>query len=225
VSNVLDYGVNGQQPSRVGGTGTAIKYFPRLLGINGAIIGSAGLGGVSGSSVAAPLFGTSPATPSTTNASGALFLPAANSYNGQLFNILAVGNIGNDSGDPSATVNVILQAVTGRLTAPVYTTIASTSALVPGFQPDPFMLDVQLFGDATSGILSGYYTAMLGTTVHSTSGTSGSVATDVAITGLDFLNGNPNLQQGAVLGFVVGVQFGTSDPTNKASLFEFTVES
>ncbi len=93
MSNIYDFGVNGLFPSKVGGTGTAKKYFPRLLGITGTTIGASGLGGVSGSSVAAPLFGSAPATPSASNAVGALFLPAQNTNNGQQMDFLVTGNL------------------------------------------------------------------------------------------------------------------------------------
>lgn len=161
MSNVLDFSVNGSFASKVGGTGATVKYFPRLLGINGTTIGSAGLGGVSGSSVAAPLFGTSPATPSSTSAIGALFLPAQNVFNGQQFNVLATGSFGNDTGDPSGTVTVQLYVVTGTLTAPIYTSVATTSTMTPsGFGiVNSWALDVNLYGDSGSGMLGGSYIA------------------------------------------------------------------
>jgi len=225
MSNTLDFSVNGQLASKVGGTGTTIKYFPRLVGISGTTIGSAGLGGVSGSSVVGPLYGNSPSTPSSTSAVGALFIPAANVYNGQQMNIVISGNVGSDTGDPSGTVNVQVQAVTGALLAPTYTTIASTSALALTFaSAEPWLFDITMIGDTSSGILVGNYTSMLGNTLHTTSGTVAAAALDNVIAKLDFANGNPALQQGAVFGLVVGVTFGTSDASNKATLSQFTVE-
>jgi hypothetical protein len=223
MSNIYDYGVNGLFPSKVGGTGVAVKYFPRLVGISGTTIGSAGLGGVSGSSVSAPLFGTSPSTPSATSAVGALYLPAQSTNNGQLLNIIVVGSFGNDTGDPSGTVNVKLYGVTGKLLAPVYTALASTGAVTPSALGivNSWALSVELYGDSGSGILGGSYAAYQnGALVNSTV-----KSTDTTISGLDFLNGNAALQQGAVLGFVVGVTFGTSDASNTASMFEFAIES
>ena len=225
MSNTLDFSANGILGSKVGGTGTTIKYFPRLVGISGTTIGSAGLGGVSGSSVAAPLFGTAPSTPSTTSAVGALFVPAASVYNGQQINVLVSGNVGSDTGDPSGTVNIQLQVVTGSLLAPTYTTICSTSALALTFaSAEPWFIEANLIGDTASGILVGNYTAMLGNTLHTTSGTVAAAPLDNVVAGLNYSTGNPLLQQGAVFGLVVGVTFGTSDASNKASLFEFTVE-
>lgn len=214
MSNVLDFGVNGFNPSTVGGTGTAIKYFPRPL----PGFANQGQGGPGNAF---------PATPSTTSAVGALWLPAQNVFNGQQLSLLASGNVGSDTGDPSGTVNIQVQAVTGTLSAPVYTTLGSTSALAPTYPAaEPWLIQMELVGDDTSGLLVGYYTAMLANVVHTTSGTTGAVAIDNTITGLKFNAGaGLALQQGAVLGFVVGVTFGTSDASNKAKLFEFTIES
>ena len=223
MSNIYDFGVNGSFASKVGGTGVAVKYFPRLLGINGTTIGSAGLGGVSGSAVAAPLFGNAPATPSATSAIGALYLPAQNTNNAQQLNILATGTFGNDTGDPSGNVTVKLYGVTGKLGAPTYTALASTGALTPSALGivNSWALSVEVYGDSGSGILGGSYSAYQnGALVNSTP-----KSTDTTISGLDFLNGNANLQQGAVLGFVIGVTFGTSDASNTASLFQFGIES
>ena len=87
MSNVLDFQVSGSSPSTVGGLGTTVKYFPRLLG---------------------PSIGVAPSTPSSTSAAGVLMLPAQNVYNGQLLNVIASGSFGNDSGDPSGTITVQL---------------------------------------------------------------------------------------------------------------------
>lgn len=206
MSNVLDFGVNGQFASKVGGTGTTVKYFPRPLG---------------------PSIGVAPSTPSVTSAVGALLLPAANVFNGQQFNVLASGTFGSDSGDPSATVTVTLSAVTGSVLAPVYTPIATTIGIVPFFPSEPWALDVSLVGSSqpagvnsgANGILIGNYQASARLSV-----TAPTILTTI-VSGLDFSKGNPLLAQGAVLGFVVGVTFGTSDATNTASLNEFTIES
>lgn len=201
MSNVLDFSVSGQFPSKVGGTGTAIKYFPRPLGAS---------------------IGVAPSTPSSVNASGALLIPGQNVYNAQQMNVLVTGSFGSDTGDPSGTVNIGLYAVTGSLTAPTYTALATTTAQTPLFGAAyPFLLDVTLAGDSNSGILQGDYIAIVRNAfVHSTP-----AVLDNTITGLNFNTGNPLLSQGAVFGLVVGVTFGTSDATNTASLFEFTVES
>lgn len=222
MSNIYDFGVNGSLPSKVGGLGATVKYFPRLLGVNGTSIGSAGLGGVSGSSVAAPLFGTSPATPSSSSAVGALYLPAQNDSNGQQISVIASGSIASDNPDPSSTVTVQLYVVTGSLLKPTYTSIATTGAITPNYIVEPWGLEANLLGvsvNGANGLLVGSYSATKNGSI-----TAPTTVTTV-VTGLDFNAGNPALQQGAVLGFVIGVTFGTTDANNGASLYEFTIES
>jgi hypothetical protein len=207
MSNVLDFGVNGQFGSKVGGLGTTVKYFPRPLG---------------------PSIGVAPSTPSANSAVGALLLPAANVFNGQLFDVIASGYIGSDSGDPSGTATVQLYAVTGTISAPVYTSIATTGAITPFFAIEPWTISASLVGASVppvspvttfNGLLVGNYQA-------STRGTATTLTiVTTVIAGLDFNVGNVLLAQGAVMGFVVGVTFGTSDATNKATLTEFTIES
>jgi len=201
MSNVLDFGVNGQFGSTVGGLGTSVKYFPRPLG---------------------PSIGVAPSTPSSSSGIGSLFLPAQNVFNGQQFSVLASGSFGNDSGDPSGTVTVQLYAVTGTLVNPTYTSIGTTGAITPFFTVQPWGIAANLLGASkagANGLLVGSYEAYTRGSV-----TAPTTVTNI-VTGLDFNAGNPALQQGAVLGFVVGVTFGTSDATNTASLLEFTIES
>jgi hypothetical protein len=201
MSNVLDFGVVGAFPSKVGGTGTAVKYFPRPLG---------------------PSIGVAPTTPSSTSAAGALLLPAANVYNGQQISVLASGSFGSDTGDPSGTVTVKLYGVTGSLTSPVYTALAATTAFVPTFAAaESWAIEATLYGDSNSGVLGGSYSSY----VQGALNNSSPKTSDSVISGLNFNTGNPALAQGAVLGFVVGVTFGTSDASNTASLFQFTIES
>jgi len=201
MSNTLDFQVSGAFQSKVGGTGTGVKYFPRPLG---------------------PSIGVAPATPSATSAAGALFLPAQNVYNGQQFDVLVSGTFGNDSGDPSGVVTINLYAVTGTFANPTYTNIATTGNMVPFYQIQPWGISANLVGASVNGanglLIGAYQSYQRGAVTAPTTVTS-------IITGLDFNAGNPALQQGAVLGFVVGVLFGTSDATNAAGLTEFTIES
>jgi hypothetical protein len=139
-----------------------------------------------------------------------------------MFEVLVGGIIGSDTGDPSGTATVALYAVTGTKSAPVYTSIATTLTITPFYSNEVFMLSASLIGASLSGangLLIGSYQAAgrAGVTVPT-------VLTTV-VAGLDFNAGNPLLAQGAVLGFVVGVTFGTSDASNVATLTEFTIES
>ncbi len=201
MSSPLDFfGVNGLNPTKVGGTGTSVKYFPRLLGSS---------------------IGAVPVTPSSTSAVGALLVPAGGVYNSQQLEVLATGTFGNDTGDPSGTVNIKLYVVTGSTTVPVYTAVASTGALTPSAIGivNSWALDVKLYGSDAGGILGGSYQALQnGALVNSTPKSS-----DTTVSGISFNAGNANLGQGAAFGLVVGVTFGTSDASNTASMFQFSV--
>ena len=201
MSNVLDFQVSGSSPSSVGGLGTSVKYFPRLLG---------------------PSIGVAPSTPSSSSAAGALMLPAQNVFNGQQFNVLASGSITDAAGDPSSTVTIQLFAVTGTFAVPVYTSLATTGAITVSYPNEPWALNAELVGVSVSGangLLIGNYQALKNGSV-----TAPTTVTSV-VTSLDFNAGNPLLQQGAVLGFVVGATFGTTYAGNIARLNEFTIES
>ena len=204
MSDVLSFQVSGSNPSKVGGTGTTVKYFPRPLG---------------------PSIGVAPATPSSTSAVGALLLPAQNVFNGQSFTINVAGSVGAESGDPSGTVHVDLYAVTGSVSSPTYTALGGTATLTPTRLQESFSLEFKLSGDTVSGFLTGQYSGIFNGAYSNTAGTTNWVILANNISGLDFNVGNSALAQGAVLGFVVGVTFGTSDATNTASLYQFGIKS
>lgn len=220
----ISFGVSGVKPSKVGGIGLKVKYFPRLS-----------------SPTANPIFGAItpsgvflqpsqiPPLPSSQNATGALLLPASGRYEGQWFNVLAGGSFGNDTGDPSGTVQVKLYAVTGSTFAPIYTVISSTTAFIPqSGTPNSWAINASLFGESGSGFLGGYYTALVNGAFNNNAIPK---QVDSIISGLNFLTGslfgssNQSLGQGVVVGFAVGVIFGTSDATNTASLFQFDINS
>ena len=202
MSSPLDFfGCNGLNPSKVGGLGATVKYFPRLLGSS---------------------IGAVPTTPSSTSPVGMLAVPSNGPYNGQQVTVVATGNFGNDTGDPSGTVAIQLYVVTGTLAAPLYKSVASTGSLTPSAIGivNSWALNVSLYGDSSSGILGGSYSAYQnGALVNSTP-----KSTTTTISGIDFSgNGIVALGQGTAYGLVVGVTFGTSDASNKASLFQFSV--
>jgi hypothetical protein len=219
-----DFGVSGLFPSKLGGTGTTIKYFPRLLG---------------------PSIGASPATPSATNATGALFIPPASVLNGQLFNVVAVGEFGNDTGDPSGTVNIQIRAVTPNATTgsytvnPIYTTLASTGLLVPSPLGivNTWAFRMQLYGSSLSGIVGGSYNAYVDGQLVTTPAAKSNVSTDTTLSGINFAGGSVpaslssatggpgTVGAQAPFGLVVGVTFGTSDATNTASMYEFMIST
>ena len=192
---VYDFGVNGGNASKVGGTGTGVKYFPRLIG---------------------PSINVAPVTPSTTSAVGSLFVGGPR-FNSQIFELFAAGTTGPETGDPSGTVTVQVYAVTGSLASPTYTSIGTTGAVTPlvGAAQDWSMKFTLLMG--ASGTLGGVYSVIKnGVPVAA-------AATTNVVSGLNVKSGNSGLN-GATVGFVVGVTFGTSDATNAASLFQFIIE-
>jgi hypothetical protein len=206
---VQDFGVNGAFPSTVGGTGTSVKYFGR----NAAF--------------AAGATWTSPATPSSTNANGAMIVPADLKLNGQLMEIVASGAFLPSSAITSSeTVTVTVYAVTGTLTSPTYTAIADSTAFAPGVDGIwyNFSFDILLQGSNDSGIVGGVYSAVVNNTVE-----RNNVAISNSLTGISFGNltnanaGAPSL--GGPFGLVVGVTFSQSDAKNSAKLYEFSISA
>ncbi|HXQ35110.1 MAG TPA: hypothetical protein VN843_13935 [Anaerolineales bacterium] len=208
---IQDFGVNGQFPSSVGGTGTAIKYFGR----NAAF--------------AAGATWTNPATPSSTNANGALIVPADNKLNGQLIEVVASGAFLPSSAITSSeTVKVELYAVTGSFASPTYTLLADING---GFAPGVdgiwynFAFDVCLQGNNDSGIVGGFYTSVVNNTVE-----RNNVALQNSLTGIVFGSSSSASNQtpgalGGPFGLVVGVTFSQSDAGNKAKLYEFSISA
>jgi hypothetical protein len=103
MSVIANFGVDGSNPSRVGGLGTGIKYFPRILG---------------------PSLGVPPSTPSATNATGQLVVSNFNNeLNDSQFTVRLAGNVfsgatGSNIVTPKLFVNL------GSVTNPAYTQIA-----------------------------------------------------------------------------------------------------
>lgn len=221
MSNILDYQVSRAKPSVVGGVGgNVIKYFPNPSLAKNYL---APVIRLDSQNFQAPVTFPNATTvgSSTGNPTGSLFIPVGNSFDGQMLDVVCCGTWGADTGDPSATVNFQLQAVTGTFTNPVYTTVCSSGTLSPNYPgPAPWAILANLLADGNSGLLQGAYEVHAQGTLA-----KGRTVVDTVITGLDFTVGNPSLMRGAVLGFVVGVTFGTSDKSNTASLFEFTIES
>jgi len=143
MSVINDFLVNGLNPSTVGGTGTTVKYFPRLFGG----------------------FDVQSTAPSASSAVGQLVVPGNSTLNGQWFNALVGGNIQSGVADSSVTVEVALYAQTSAtLSSPSYTKLATTVALTaPLASPYySFALKVSLFGDSKSGVVRGSQYAILG---------------------------------------------------------------
>jgi hypothetical protein len=198
---VADFQVNGSNPSTVGGTGTAVKYFPRPFGTGGP-------------------GGALPSTPSSTSAVGQLPVPGFNIFNGQILEVVASGDFVADEVDGSPTLTVKLFAQTGSLTSPTYTQLASTGTITPTANATygNWALDVVMSGDTNSGIVGGYYTAWWNNTI----------VTPTALTNsLSSINFNSGIggagQYGVPFGLVVGVTFSVSEATNSAHMYQFQI--
>lgn len=197
---------DGISPSTVGGSGTVIKYFPRPLGAS---------------------IGVESVAPSATSAAGQLAVPGFNELNGQQFSVKATGSIGNDTGDPSGTALVRVLANIGTVTSPKYVTLGDTGTFTPGFEPSSWALNFDLYGDSNSGIVGGSFTAYVNGVKVSTPPSS---LTNI-LTGINFNNNQGTLANASggagslsgqpPFGLVCGVIFGTSDPSNIATLNQF----
>ena len=202
MSVIVDFGTNARFPSKVGGTGTTVKYFPRLLGSS---------------------IGAVPATPSATNPAGMLLVPGDDKLNALQFDVLATGVQGNDSGDPSQSVNVSLFYVTGTLTAPVYTQCYDIDSTVPGNASgfNSWAIKAHLYGDTLSGIVGGTGESWINGIYD------GPDTVDNRLSSINFNSGNAAFGSGSgsgiPFGLVVGVTFAQSDATNSASLYQFQV--
>lgn len=127
VNNLL---INGASGVTVGGTGTAIKYFPT---VPGASIG----------------------VNSTSN--GYLRVPGNNAANGQRLSVRAGGNFEVGAGGTCPTVTLALYPVTfvgtvGTIGATAIVSYASTLQNLTGTNY-PFALNAELCGDSGSGLV------------------------------------------------------------------------
>lgn len=191
IANLL---LNGLNPVTVGGTGTAIKYFPN---VPGASIGVA----------------------STKN--GYLYCPGVGKANAQRLTVRASGNftIGTPGGGvASPAVTVGLYPVTFSGNTPAGTpTIGSAivsqilAAANDSFGYYPFALDVDLQGDNLSGIVQ----SLAGNIVID--GTAGSFSTAAILSSVNMLAPVP-------FAFVVGVTFSVSDSLASANLYQFDLQ-
>ena len=202
---IQDFGVNGQFPATVGGTGSTVKYFGRNV-----------------PSAAGASWVAAPATPSSSSPVGALWVPGDNKLNGQAMFVSAVGDFTPASNATSETVTIALYAVTGTLAAPVYTVLATSGAYAPGVDGIAYNFAIRalLVGDNNSGIVGGTQFVLINNTVQ-----TATAALTNSLTGINFNSGNTNLYQAAPFGLVVGITFGASNAANKANLYQFSIEA
>ena len=164
---IANYSINGANPSTVGGTGTAIKYFPNLPG---------------------PSINVNNTTPSATSAAGQLLVPGNNQLNGQPFTVLASGNILAGSGGGSTTITVAIYANTGTVASPTYTTLGTGafSAEVLDNVAYPFSIKLDMEGDTLSGIVQGTQQVLIDNVVETST-----AALTHALTGINFATNPP----------------------------------
>jgi hypothetical protein len=217
MSVLADFQVSGLFPSVVGGTGTAQKFFPRLLGST---------------------IGAVPLTPSLTSSVGQLVLPGMSVLNGQIFKVKATGDVLAFTGGGTYTVTVSANSALPGAT-PVYVALASTGAItLASATKTVWGLDITMFGSTNSGQLAGFYdsvtTVAAGTQAAKARSATGldSILTNATVnfnglipTGLSTASGGPGSQSGTAypFGLVVGVTFSVSLAQNTASLYQFQV--
>ena len=193
-----DFGVSSVNPSTVRSLGlTGILYFPRP---NASLV-------------------VSPSTPSASFAAGQLAVPGNNSLNGIEFTVKLSGLITTGL---NSTVTVILQANTLTVATPSYITLVSgtTGSLAAGTYP--FLLNVELEGDSSSGIVQGYYNLF----VNGARVGAANNALANSLSGISFnpagQNGFPQNGYSVPFGLVAAVQFGSSI-AGTASLYRFCI--
>lgn len=192
--------VNGSNPSTVGGTGITAKYFP----------------GPSGN------FTSGVATsPSSSNATFQVPVKGDNQLNGQQFYITASGDfqVGPFGACPSVTIDI--QANTGTLVSPTYTTIATTGAITTQTNLNtayPWFLQAVVSGTTASGILTGVQYGSVDNTAVA------QVALSNTLSGLDF-SGVTSKIPGTVFGIVARVTFSVSETGNIARLYQLTASA
>jgi len=198
---IADFQVNGLNPSTVGGTGSTAKYFPRVLGTGGPS------GGFS-------------ANPSSASAAGQLVVPAFGEAQGQQIRIKASGDVLPFTGGTTFTIDI--QANTGTVASPTYTTIMSTGAItLASATAVNWFLEGIVSGTnnvgATPGQLNGFFWGNQNATAIAQAELSN------PLTGLDFVKGQPLPTPGVVFGLVARVTFATSLAQNFARLYQFQV--
>lgn len=201
MSVINDFQVNGLFPSVVGGAGTAIKFFPRLLGNS---------------------IGVQSVAPSAASAAGQLIVPANGEVNGQNLRIQVAGDVLDFTG--GTTYNVVLYGNTGTVAAPNYVALASTGAVgAANAARAQFNLDVVLFGSTLAGNVGGYYNSVTQTPAGVQT-SKAQQALDNPLTGINFNAGQSSpAGNGIAFGLVVGVTFATSVAQNSANLYQFQI--
>lgn len=206
MASVISYWpINGSNPVTVGGTGVTAKYwqFPSANFTSGV----------------APQQG-----PSSTAAYGQLPVRGDNELNGQRFTVEAAGDFEVGPGGACPSVTIDLQANTGTLVSPTYTTIATSGAVTAQTNLNtfyPWWMAATLTGTTGAGTLTGTQSW----SVDNTTSVNNGALTNV-LSGLNFGGGAISGFLGSpVFGLVMRITFSVSEPGNLAHLYQFQIQS
>jgi hypothetical protein len=204
MSVIAGYQINGASPVTVGGTGTAIKYFANNPGAAGFLSGNPAVSGIVSSN-------NLPNTPSASSNAGGLQVPGFATLNGQVFSARAGGNVflGQSGAGVTAKVGMYLSTQLPSQ-IPTYQTLIELTVTNPAATTYlPWFLEMEMQGDTLSGNLQLIKSGAL----------AGVVTTQTQVAALTGINFSTD----PAFTLVVGVTFNTSDPGNKATLYQFEV--
>jgi len=194
---IAGFQANGSQGITVGGTGTAVKYFPYVPG---------------------PSIGVARTTPSSASSIGQLKVPGNNRLNGQQFEVNVVGAVTTGSGIACPNVTFALYAQTNIQVDghnPLYTLIATTGAVAAGSQfVEQVSLKAELNGSSASGMVQGIQTALYDGVLRGSSPKA-----------IENLLSNINFAADVPFGLVVGVTFSVSSADNSATIYQFSLSA
>lgn len=142
-------------------------------------------------------------TPSISDATGQLVFPSG--YNGQRVKVVLAGDI--TTGD-SINSTIVLQANTGTLSSPVYTTLALAAYATVAAETFPWFMVAEFEGTTAANSIGGSFTAYMNNTrVEQV------LSTQLIV--------DPNLG----FGLVAYVRFSAGNAGNAASLHQFQILS
>ena len=127
-------------------------------------------------------------------------------FNGQFLKVVLAGDITTAD---AYTATITLQAQTGPVLTPVYTTLAFSSQNPGMAKAFPWFMVVEFEGTTVSGLGGRFYGSMNNSLIP------------LSVLSSTLVGADPN----AGFGLVVNVKFGTGDSGNSASLYQFQLIS
>lgn len=207
---IAQFQISASNPTTVSGIGTGIKYFGS--GPTASLLWNAGAKGVNSHvDSSTPLIGTTGQLSPAVN--GKLF--------GGRFRIYASG-VASSATTP--TITPVVSINTNTISFPGYSTLLGgvPSAALTANLSVSWSIAGDLFMDPNNGTVSGFHKYTYQAAFPGTLSTQVAEApiNTAVIPPVIQSPGNPGL---SVVGFVVGITFGTSDISNSASLYEFKI--